>query len=95
MAKDEIIFVNGIKVKQRFPGLLGVSINVKYFSEFLKTHENKGYVNIDICHSQNKESWYAKLNTWQPTQKGETNKDENIVKFKDDNELISEDEIPF
>ena len=72
MTKEEIIFVDGMKVKQRFDGLLGVSINVKYFSDFIKRHENKGYVNIDICRSkEEKKGWYARLNTWKPTTKDE------------------------
>lgn len=71
MTKEEIIFVDGMKVKQRFEGLLGVSINVKYFSDFIKAHENKGYVNIDICKSKDKDGWYARLNTWKPEKKDE------------------------
>lgn len=74
MAKDEIIFVNGMKVKQRFDGLLGVSINVKYFKEFLERFENNGYVNIDICRSRDKDAWYPRLNTWKPTKKDDTEK---------------------
>ena len=64
--KQEIIFVDGMKVKQRFEGLLGVSINVEYFKKFLEQHTKKGYMNIDICKSKDKDSWYARLNTWTP-----------------------------
>lgn len=79
---SDIIFVDGVKVKQRFENLLGVSINLEYFNKFAEAHKNKGYLNIDICKSKDKDSWYARLNTWTPN------------KTKGD-ELIGEEEIPF
>lgn len=82
MAATDIIFVDGVKVKQRFDGLLGVSINLEYFNKFAEAHKNQGYLNIDICKSRDKDSWYARLNTWKPTK-------------KQDDELIGEEEIPY
>lgn len=69
MAKDEIIFVDGMKVKQKFDGLLGVSINLEYFKKFMDAHAKNGYLNIDICKSRDKGTWYPRLNTWKPEQK--------------------------
>lgn len=85
MDKQGIIFVDGMKVKQKFDTLFGVSINLEYFNRFAEAHQNKGYLNIDICKSKEKEGWYARLNTWKPTKQ---NNDEPIVKF-------DEEEIPF
>ncbi|MBQ2175396.1 MAG: hypothetical protein II453_10115 [Alphaproteobacteria bacterium] len=87
MAKQEIIFVDGMKVKKRFENLYGVSINLENFNKFAEAHKNKGYLNIDICKSKDKEVWYARLNTWTPTKQ---NNDDPIVKFDDDDM-----EIPF
>ena len=73
----DIIFVDGVKVKQRFDNLLGVSIKVEDFEKFLKANMNEnGYLNIDICKSKDKDAWYARLNTWKPDKK-----DEEIVKW--------------
>lgn len=82
--KQEIIFVDGVKVKQRWENLLGVSINLEHFNKFAEAHSNKGYLNIDICKSKDKDSWYARLNTWKPDK----------TKPATD-ELIGDDEIPF
>lgn len=79
--KQEIIFVDGVKVKQRFDGLLGVTFKLDYFNKFAEAHSNNGYLNIDICKSKDKDVWYARLNTWKPE------------KAKD--ELIGEEEIPY
>ena len=79
---SDIIFVDGVKVKQRFENLLGVSINLEYFNKFAEEHKNKGYLNIDICKSKDKDNWYARLNTWKPDGKGKE-------------EVLGSDEIPF
>lgn len=82
MDKKEIIFIDGMKVKQRFEGLLGVSINLDVFKRFAEAYNNQGYLNIDICKSKDKDAWYARLNTWKPQAK-----DEPIVKFDDTEEI--------
>lgn len=78
---SDIIFVDGVKVKQRFENLLGVSINLEYFNKFAEEHKNKGYLNIDICKSKDKDNWYARLNTWKPDKKT--------------SDELGEEEIPF
>lgn len=78
-----IIFVDGMKVKKKYENLLGVSINLEYFNKFAEAHSNKGYLNIDICKSKDKDSWYARLNTWKPD--GKSKQDE----------LLGTDEIPY
>lgn len=81
--KQEIIFVDGVKVKQRWENLLGVSINLEYFNKFAEAHKNKGYLNIDICKSKDKDNWYARLNTWKPD------------KTKTNDEILGDEEIPY
>ena len=81
-----IIFIDGVKVKQRFDGLLGISINLEKFEKFAEEHKNNGYLNIDVCKSKDKDNWYARLNTWKP------NKTDSKPK---EAELIGEDEIPW
>lgn len=80
---SDIIFIDGVKVKQRFDGLLGISINLEKFEKFAEEHKNNGYLNIDVCKSKDKDSWYARLNTWKPG--GKSKQDE----------MIGEEEIPF
>lgn len=82
---SDIIFVDGVKVKQNFDGLLGVSIKLDKFEGFIKEHAKDGWLNLDICKSKEKDSWYAKLNTWKPNKSDSKPKDE----------VINEDEIPF
>lgn len=89
MAK-EIIFVDGMKVKERFENLLGVSIKVDNFKKFIEENESKGYVNIDICKSRDKDSWYARLNTWKPE-----NKEEKTVTKQDVINEFDGEEIAF
>lgn len=83
---SDIIFVDGVKIKQKFDGLLGVSIKLDKFSKFVKEHEKDGWLNLDICKSKDKDSWYARLNTWKPDKTGSKPKEDV---------LIDEDEIPF
>ena len=69
---SDIIFVDGMKVKKKFDNLYGVSINLEYFNRFAEAHKNnKGYLNIDICKSKDKDNWYVKLNTWKPNEVNE------------------------
>ena len=83
---SDIIFIDGVKVKQRFDGLLGISINLEKFEKFAEEHKNNGYLNIDVCKSKDKDNWYARLNTWKPNKSDPKPKDETI---------IDDEEIPF
>lgn len=68
--KEEIVFADGVKVTNPFPEIIKLSINTEKFIDFLTAYKNeKGYVNIDILKSRNKDAYYAKLNTWQPKKK--------------------------
>lgn len=82
----DIIFIDGVKVKQRFDGLLGISINLEKFEKFAEEHKNNGYLNIDVCRSKDKDNWYARLNTWKPNKSDSKPKDEA---------MIDDEEIPF
>lgn len=85
---DKLIFIDGMKVKQKFDGLLGVSINLENFNKFAEEYKNKGYLNVDICRSKEKENtWYARLNTWKP--------DKTKAESKSESDEIDETEIPF
>ena len=81
---SDIIFIDGVKVKQRFDGLLGISINLEKFEKFAEEHKNNGYLNIDVCKSKDKDNWYARLNTWKPNKSDSKPKDETII---DDEEI--------
>lgn len=84
MPKDEIVFTDGLSVRKVSDTLFGVSINVEKFADFMSAYKTaRGYVNINIQKSKDKESWYGMLNTWQPKQ--ETKPKEEII----------DDEIPF
>ena len=83
MSKEEMIFADGVNVTKPFPEIIKLSINTEKFIDFLTAYKNeKGYVNIDILKSRNKDTYYAKLNVWQP-------------KKKEQEEQIIDDEIPF
>lgn len=94
MAND-IIFVDGMKVKERYEGLLGVSIRIDNFKAFIEEYENNGYVNIDICKSRDKDSWYARLNTWKPSKEQRKATKEDVVNEFDGTELITDEEVVF
>lgn len=90
MSKDEIVFTDGLKVRKVNDYKFGISINFERFTDWLKAYKNEqGYINIDICKSKEKESWYGKLNLWQP--------DKNKVQSQStqDEVIINDEEIPF
>ena len=78
MDKKEIVFAEGVKVKNPFPDLFSISIKFDDFSNWAFKHKNEnGYLNLTICKSREKETWYCKLNDWKPEKKTETeSKDE-------------------
>lgn len=63
MSNDKI-FVNGMIVKPS-KYATKVAIKVSEFSDFMATHGNKGWLNIEIKTSQGGKM-YAALDTWQP-----------------------------
>lgn len=90
--KKEVVFATGLNVRKVNDFKFGISINVEKFTDFMSAYKNeKGYVNIDICKAFEKESWYGKLNVWQPTKKEETKKAQEVF----EGEVIDDEEIPF
>lgn len=86
MDKKEIEFAKGVKVKQSFPDLFSISIKFDEFSEWAFAHKNEnGYLNLNIARTKSKDTWYCRLNEWQPT-------DKKTVTFKDFKE---EEKLPF
>lgn len=86
MPKDEIVFTDGLSVRKVSDTLFGISINVEKFADFMSAYKTaRGYVNINIQKSKEKDSWYGMLNTWQP---------DNQKQIKPKEEII-DDEIPF
>lgn len=89
--KEKVIFADGLNIRKVNDFKFGISINTEKFIDFLNAFKNlKGYVNIDLCKAYEKESWYAKLNTWTPPKK-----EENKVKEVFEGDVIGDDEIPF
>lgn len=89
MSKEEIVFTDGLRVRKVNDFKFGLSINYEKFTDWLKAYKNEqGYINIDICKAFEKESWYGKLNLWQPDKKSEKNNDNQIV-------TVGDEEIPF
>lgn len=77
MSKENGIYVK--KKTEKTPKWIICQFGLK-ISE-LKPNEN-GYVNIDICTSQDGSYVYPKINDWTPNKK-----EENIVTFKNDEEI--------
>lgn len=74
-------------VKTKYGEILKIGIHKDVFKE---NNVEGDWLNIDILRNKKDNAPYLVINEYKAT-----NKDENIVKFKDDNELISEEEIPF
>ena len=70
--KKEVIFADGFIVKKKDNApewVLGsLSIKVDEAVAFLKLHNNKGWVNIEMKLSRDGKP-YCQLDTWQPTPK--------------------------
>ena len=72
----EKVFPQGIifklpegKVKEKCPWIKGrLSFKVDEFIEFLKKHNNNGWINLDIKKSK-EDKMYLELDTWKPTPK--------------------------
>jgi hypothetical protein len=81
MANDKI-FADGFIVKRKETApefvIASVSVKVDDFGKFVKEHEDKGWINMDIKKSQSGKL-YAELNTWKPDQKVE-----KVAQGKDD-----------
>lgn len=73
-------------VKTKYGEILKIGIHKDVFKE----NDVEGdWLNVDVLRSKKDNAPYLVINEYKPT-----SKDENIVKFKDD-ELMPEDEIPF
>ena len=65
------IFAKGLICKRRENApefvVAHLAFNVDEFIEFLKKHEDNGWVNLDMANSRGGKM-YAALDTWKPTQ---------------------------
>ena len=73
---SETTFADGMIIKaphENCPDFIKheVSFKVSEFIEFLKKHEDNGWVNVTIKESKNGKH-YAQLNDWKPEKKEET-----------------------
>lgn len=76
--ENEKVFASGIIFKRPRDGAPdfvkgSISIKVDEFSEFIKKHDNDGWINLDLKLSKG-DKLYLELNTWKP----ETKSDESI-----------------
>lgn len=67
---EEKIFIEGLIVKKphdKAPDFVKASISIKCgeLVEFMKSHQNNGWINADIKESKGGK-FYAELNTWKP-----------------------------
>lgn len=78
MAEDKI-FANGFSFKRRDNApewhLGQVGIKVDEAIEFLREHESKGWVNLDLNKSKAGKA-YLELNTWRPEPRDESEQEE-------------------
>lgn len=78
--KPEKIFTEGMIFKlpnEKAPDFIkgSLSFKVTEFIDFLKKHDNKGWVNIDLKVSTGGKA-YAEINTWKPKDVGEVKAEE-------------------
>jgi len=69
---NDTIFAKGLIVKRRDTApeyvLCSLSVRVEEFIEFLREHDNEGWVNIECKVSGSTGKLYASLDTWRPSQ---------------------------
>ena len=70
-----------IRVKRISDTLFDLGIKIEDFKKFLDENNSNGWVNVNICKSKEKDTWYAKLNSWKPNKPSDSE--------------VPEDEIPF
>jgi len=92
----ENIFIDGMMIKppsEKAPDFIkgSISVKCKEFNEFMKAHQNEGWLNIDIKKSKGGKLYLA-LNTYR--KKKETT-DEEIVENIDTDEGIDPSNLPF
>lgn len=84
MAND-IVFADGITVKKISDTLFDLGINAEKFTKFVNEHESQGWLHINLSKAKEKDSWYAKLNTWKPDKS----------KGKQAETTVDDEEIPY
>ena len=72
--KKSVIFVEGIrffKPRENAPTWIkgNVVITLSELRDFIKKHDIKDQLRIDLCKSEKKGTYYWTLNTWKPTLK--------------------------
>lgn len=79
MAEIEKVFADGLIFKNPRDGAPdfvkgSVSVKVAEFTEFIKKHDNNGWVNLDVKESKGGKM-YMELNTWKPEGESEAPKE--------------------
>lgn len=95
---DEKIFADGLIVKDPSPKapdfvLQSLSFKVSEFVEFLKKHEKKGWVNVQMKRGRSGKP-YAALDTWEPTQGEHAERGMEQARAAVE-PAIADDDIPF
>jgi hypothetical protein len=93
---DQKTFANGLICKRRDNApefvVANLSVKVDEFVAFLQEHQDKGWVNIDMCVSRGGKM-YASLDTWKPTQGAAA--EQGMAQAKAAAAPVPDDDIPF
>ena len=63
------VFVDGVITKiitTQYGEIIKLGVKVEEFKKFLETHEEKGWVNMNLMTSKDGDKKYLELDTWKP-----------------------------